>query len=104
MQLIGKLNEKIMIEFYNIPCGSNIIENNINNNVVSEYFDNLDNSDFLEIGIATVYGNDGYLLCLDNNSGNVYLVYFVEKIICDLNMTLYELFDTFMEVKVDALT
>lgn len=102
MQLIGKLNDKIMIEFNNIPFGFNIIEriieNHIDNKVVSEYFDNLDNSDLFEIGTATIDGNDGYLLCFDNNSGNVYLVYFVEKMICDLNMSLYELFDAFMEM------
>lgn len=101
MQLIGKLSDEIIIDFIKIPFGvsSNYIaEKHINTNVMKKYGIDYEKYDLFEIGYATVEGNDGYLTCVDNNTGNVLLIHLVDQIVCELNLTLSDLFNSFVEV------
>lgn len=102
MELIGKLDSGIMINFdrilYGYDINEYIIQKHIENEKVREYCADFCKYDLFELGSAFVHGNDGYLICYDNNSGKVLLIYFVEKEVLDLDMSLCELLNSFVEV------
>lgn len=102
LELIGKMENGITVIFDRIPFGCDIneyiIQKYLDDNKVKEYCAEFNKYDLFEIGNAIVEGNDEYLVCFDNKSGKVLLIYFVEQIVLDLNITLYDLFNLFIEV------
>lgn len=102
LELIGKMDNGIIINFDRIPFGCNIneyiVQKYISNDKMKEYYIDFNKYDLFEIGSAIVDENDGYLACFDNNSGKVLLVYFVEGVILDLNVSICDMLDLFVEV------
>lgn len=102
LQLTGKMSDETIIEFDRISFGcdinQHIIENHIDKEQVKEYCSDLAEFDLFELGSATVDENDGYLICFDNTRGKVLLIYFVEQLVRDLNMTLCDLLNSFTDV------
>lgn len=102
MQLIGKMNNGIIVYLDKILYGCNIneciIEKYIERSVVKKYCSNLETYDLFEIGSAEIDGNDEYIVCFDNDSGKVLFICFIEQQIYDLNMTLFDLLEAFVEV------
>lgn len=102
LELIGKMDSGVVINLDRIPFGCNIneyiVQKHISNDKMKEYHDNFNKYELFEIGSAVVDGNDAYLACFDNYSGKVLLVYFVEGVVLDLNMSLCDMFDLFVEV------
>lgn len=102
LDLIGKMNNDIVIDFYAIPFGFDIndyiIGKHIESNEIRQFGEVFDKYDLFELGCASMKEMDGYAVCFDNNSGKIFLIYAVEQRIYDLNMTLYEMLNSFVEV------
>ncbi|MCM1500087.1 MAG: SecY-interacting protein Syd [Clostridium sp.] len=102
LELIGRMDSGIVINFDRIPFGCNIneyiVQKYISTDNMKEYHYDFNKYQLFEIGSAIVDGNDAYLACFDNYSGKVLLVYFVEGVVLDLNMSLCDIFDLFVEV------
>ena len=101
MQLIGKMENGTIINFDRIPLmkiNEYILEQYIDSSQVDKYGFFSGKYDLFELGSATIDGNDGFLVCFDNNKGSVLFIYFVEKKVYDIGMSLYDLLNSFMEV------
>ena len=101
MQLIGKMSDGTIIYLDRIPS------KDINEYILEKYIDGRQvekngiftgKCDLFKIGSATIDGNDGFLVCFDNNKGSVLLIYFAEQIVYDMGMSLYDLLNSFTEV------
>jgi len=102
LQLVGKMRDGIVIDFDKISFGRDITEQMIEKyiacEVVKQYLEQEKNYELFQLGIASVDENDGYTVCFDNQSGNVLLINFEDELVVDLNISLSELFNLFVEV------
>lgn len=101
MQLIGKMRNGTIVYFDKIPSkkiNEYILEKYIDSSQVEKYDIFKSKCDLFELGSATIDGNDGFLVCFDNIKGSVLFIYFVEKKVYDIGMSLYDLLNSFMEV------
>lgn len=101
MQLIGKMGNGTIVNIDGIPSkkiNEYILEKYIDSSQVDKYGIFTGKYDLFELGSATIDGNDGFLVCFDNIKGSVLFIYFVEKKIYDIGMSLNGLLNSFMEV------